>query len=85
MPILHRTAKIAVRTAIARLTANGFVGESNRARVMSDQWRRRAVEMFGQADAKAIGAAPALRVVRQLSAAVRYCIIKSEVAARKSA
>jgi hypothetical protein len=71
--------------AIRFLEMRQFSGEANRARVMSDKWETHAQEILGQANWEAINKAPALKVCRQLSTALKVQILKSEVASRKAA
>lgn len=79
-----RAARIATRRAVSFLAGRNMPGEANRARVMQDAWQRHAEEVLGQANLEAVNKTSALSVCRQLTAAMKIVILKSEIAARKA-
>ena len=79
-----RLCKLAVRLAVTRLHRRGFVGESARARVMSDHYWRDAAALVASANPAALAAASCLLTVRQLASAVQTLVLRSEIAARSN-
>jgi hypothetical protein len=81
-PAVARAAALAVRRAVNRLAARGSVGESARARVMGDTWRRFAAELISDNAARLEGARPCA-VIWTLSRFVQRAILQTEIAERR--
>jgi hypothetical protein len=81
-PAVSRAAGLAVRRAVNRLASRGNVGEANRARVMSDTWRRFAAELISDNAARLEGARPCA-VIWTLSRFVQRAILQTEITGQR--